>query len=247
MATLPASTGVPSCAPFIPATSARLSRRSMLGGLAAGTATVIAAAPPVWGGSIEERTSAMNMLSIVNASPADTNDVWECALARFRAAKAMSEHFDEAEFKPAYDEIQKRAPRPSLDYTVKWDGPNGSVNSQTFLAFPAKLDELCEQEFYGEFVKPVRDAWRHYVREEASAQRDVGWAEIEQRDTELTANLDQAEDELMRSPSPDAETFAAKVRHVILDRGSYRHAWLEVIGEEAARFAQGVRIDPDAG
>ena len=213
----------------VPSNAPRTSRRSVIGALA------LIPAIPLSGAAVamdhaRSGEDAMNMHTKI--SPAADRAAWNAALARFHDAQKESDEYDEAVYDPAYDEIERRAPRPSLTMTVRWDGGR----SQEYDLLPNQLDETCQEEYYGEFALPVRAAWRKYEADLATAERDLNWQELDRRHHEILDATIEARNVVIETPAPDAQAFAAKLV-LALDEELHHSDLIWTIYDEAIRLA----------
>lgn len=209
--------------------NAPTSRRSVISALASLPAISFPAATAALGrASIGE--DPMNMHTKI--SLAADRAAWNAALTHFHAAQKASDEYDAAIYDPAYEEIKRRAPRPSLTMTVRWDGGR----SQEYDLLPSQLDETCQDEYYGEFALPVRAAWRKYEADLAAAERDLNWEELDRRHHALLDATIEARNVVIETPAPDAQAFAAKLV-LALDEELHHPDLIWTIYDEAERFA----------
>lgn len=186
----------------------RPSRRSVIGALA------LIPAIPLSGAAVAmDRTSTgdddMNMHATI--SPALTRATWEKAQTRHQAAIAASDKFDAEVYEPAYRELERRAPCPDMTLTV----PLADGTFHTERLIPGFLDSYCEEFRFGALAVPYRDAWNAYLAQEAEAERDLGWAEIEKRHLALVQRIVRGHEALMKMPAPDLAALRWKIEQTI--------------------------------
>ncbi|CAN5203263.1 hypothetical protein BH10PSE13_BH10PSE13_00150 [soil metagenome] len=141
------------------------------------------------------------------AAPRRTADhsKWKRALAAYRAALAADDRHTADVYYPTDDEINRRAPRPSLIYFE----PMAAGRTCEREVWIPDFDRLCEDEDVGNLVRPIRAAWDEHQQKLAAAFRDLRWDEVQAEADRLTQALQDAEDRLfaVRAPTIAAVLF----------------------------------------
>ena len=177
----------------------------------------------------------MNMHSSIKPSAGLSlrNSEWDRIVADYWEAKAAYDRYNEQVYQPAHGELCRlTGPRPSLSFSVT--ARNGKIAH--YEMFPAELDEWAESELFGRYAAPIRDVWRKWLAAKETAERDIGWAAIEERSNDLMGELIHAEDMLVDTPAPDAMAFTFKVAVAFAD-DCYREDWTEALASEAHKIA----------
>jgi len=151
----------------------------------------------------------MNMHSTIK--PAADRSAWDAAMARYMAAQAASDEYDERVYRPVYDEIYRRAPRPDL--TLKVPLADGSTYTEQLI--PAFLNSDCERGRFGGAVVPFRDAWRAHEKTLAQVEQELGFAATAARHEALVEDFSDAHTSLLLIPAPDLAALRWKLGETI--------------------------------
>jgi hypothetical protein len=162
---------------------------------------------------------------------APSKTVWDKAVERLESARAALKHFDQAIYNPAWQELERRASRPALSFSIP------TAPGTTFKLLAEDLDRYAHDAQLGPHAAVVVAAWRRYVVERPIAEQAVGWQAINEQGDRIDRELVDAENDLMAMPSPHPEAFAFKVL-MLHGEARDREDWSEILADEARRFLQ---------
>jgi hypothetical protein len=219
-----------------------ISRQEILEALAA---SPLAALPSVSALAAETQnggSKTMKMQAKFDVASAQSHSPWEAAIEHFNDVSRQFRKFEEEVYWPTHYEIESRAPRPSLEYTIWWN----ENSRQTYEVLPSNFEWLCNDELHGEYVRPIRDAWLQYKKCSDAAEQELGWEQIDQRSGELMDLVIDAESAFMALPASNVREFAAKVEYALAYGEGCLETWAEALRAEAVTFASGVSLPEQA-
>lgn len=188
--------------------SAQLSRRALLG------AAIVAPA-----------------FALPAAAMATTTE-WNGALARYNAARARSDWYENAIAGPAGEELRRRAPVPASTFQIT--ARNGQVATYRF--------EPEAPDAWDDAIGPLREAgmllkqeWAEYRERRDGAVRDLGWDAIAARSDALNEAAIAAMDRAFETPALNGASLAQKVL-LAFDEGRECDWALEHILADARRL-----------
>jgi hypothetical protein len=214
------------------------SRQEILEALAASPLAALPSVSALAAETANGGNQIMKMQAKFDVASAQTHSPWEAAIEHFNDVARQFRAYEEEVYWPTHYEIERRAPRPSLEYTV-WGSEN---SSQIYEARPSDFERLCNDELHGEYVRPIRDAWLHYEKCNDAAEQELGWEQIDQRSGELMDLVIDAESAFMALPASNVREFAAKVEYALAYGAGCLETWAEALRAEAATFASGVSL-----
>lgn len=151
----------------------------------------------------------MNMYSTITAAPDRT--AWDAMMARYKAAQAASDEFDERVYRPIDREIERRAPRPDL--TLKVPLADGGTYVEQLV--PAYLDSDCERGRFAGAVEPIRDAWKAHEKAREEAKAALDFEAISAQNQRLWDEVSDAHSALLRMPAPHLAALRWKLQETI--------------------------------
>lgn len=175
--------------------------------------------------SVEPRTAAANapsrrnLLGMIALAPAAAMPIpalasrvpsskWDRLMRTYLAAKATSDSYDTAVYKPAQARIERVAPFPDMTFRV----PDRSGYSPVFRVRETNFDEW-ENHFNPLYQQPAMEIKAKWLANKA-ANQSGRMDEIVERAEHLVGVVDEAESSLLMEPAPDRRALLWKLEQL---------------------------------